>query len=1093
MEIKLIKGLAIHASHLQNIIARTILLLSCTTIFGFSPNSLTSQNPKITIDQDRTVTIFEVFEIIGKQTACTFIYQSNIFKDLPKIKLKKGTVKVNELLQQCLPPADYTITTTKDNYITITRRISNVFPQGNIKGVVTDSLGMGMAGVNIIIKNTSKGTQSDLDGLYSIIAHPSDTLVFTYMGFKPREVAVGNQAIINVIMQPDATSLDQVVINAGYYKVSDREKTGSISRVMATEIENQPVNNPLEALQGRMPGVDIVQTSGVAGGGFTVRIRGQSSILAGNEPLYIIDGLPYNSQSLGSQSASGLIIPGADISPLNAIDPNSIESIEVLKDADATAIYGSRGANGVVLITTKKGKEGKTRFTIGSSTGIAHITRKIKLLNTEQYLTMRREAFANDGITEYPATAYDVNGTWNQKRYTDWQKTLIGGTARFRDLDAAISGGNENTQFRIDGRYLNETTVYPGDFNYDRVNLNSNLQHRSNDDRFQLGFTAGYTLENNLLPGSDLSGVALRLAPNAPALHTEDGALNWENSTWTNPLAQLEGVYNNTSKTLIGSTILQYEMLKNLDLKVQMGYRNSNFESNNQIPHTIYDPAYGLDSSVSQSYLHTGTHTSFITEPQINWTLKRENHSWNVLLGATFQSQKTDQLTLLGYGFANNGFLENLSAANTLIILNEDSYQYKYQSFFARLNYAFKKQLYFNLTGRRDGSSRFSNSNRYGNFGAIGAAWIFSEQLNVPWLNFGKLRGSYGITGNDQIADYQYLQNYFLVDHSYDGNIGLEPARIYNPNYQWEENEKREVALELGFFNGALELSTAYYNNRSSNQLIDYSLPATTGFPSIQANLDAIVENSGFEFELLGRMVRKEHFKWNSSLNLSLPKNKLVAFPGLENSTYSNQFVIGEPLNILKLYHLTGVNPETGLYEFEDYNGDDELSGLEDRQYLADLSPKILAGLSNSFTYHNWSFNLFLQYVKKDALNEYFGTEPPGTMSNQPTGVLDRWQATGDNAPIQQYTTGLNDGAYTAYSRFSQSNGIISDASFLRLKSMSISYSLPLANKKTRTCKVSLMGQNLFTFTNFKGGDPEQTKGFLPPLRRISLQVQFQI
>ncbi|MAP80979.1 MAG: SusC/RagA family protein [Aequorivita sp.] len=969
---------------------------------------------------------------------------------------------------------------------------SQNLPPTNVSGIITDADGP-LSGVNVLIKNTTRGTISNLDGQYSIRASTIDTLVLTYLGYKTQEVAVGKSSTLNVKMQLDATTLDQVVINAGYYKVSDKEKTGSIAQITSKDIENQPVSNPLAAMQGRMPGVDIVQTSGVVGGGFKVRIRGQSSILAGNEPLYIIDGLPYNSQSLGSQSAAGLIIPGGDISPLNAIDPNTIESIEVLKDADATAIYGSRGANGVVLITTKKGKEGKTSITMSSSTGVANITRKIKLLNTEQYLNMRREAFANDGITDYPATAFDVNGTWDQNRYTNWQNELIGGTAKLRDLNAAISGGNNNTQFRINGRYLNETTVYPGNFNYDRINLNSNLQHHSNDDRFQFTLNAGYTLEENLLPGSDLSGVALQLAPNAPALHTEDGSLNWENSTWVNPLAQLEGVYNNTSKTLLGSTIMQYKLLKNLNLKVQTGYRSTNFESNNQIPHTIYDPAYGLDSSVSQSYLHTGTHTSFITEPQINWKLKKENHSWNVLLGSTFQSQKTNRLTLLGYGFANNGFLENLSAANTLLILNENSNQYKYQSFFARVNYEFKNQLYFNLTGRRDGSSRFSNSYRYGNFGAIGAAWIFSEQLKLPWLNFGKLRGSYGITGNDQIADYQFLQNYFLVDHSYDGNIGLEPARIYNPNYQWEENKKREVAIELGLFKGALNLSTAYYNNRSSNQLIDYSLPATTGFPSIQANLNAIVENSGFEFELLGRVVRKEHFKWNSSLNLSLPKNKLVAFPGLENSTYSNQFVIGQPLNILKLYNLKGVNPETGLYEFEDYNGDNELSGLEDRQYLVDLSPKILAGLSNSLTYRNWSFSLFLQYVKKKGFNEYYGTEPPGTMSNQSTSILDRWQELGDNAPMQQYTTGVNDAAYTAYSRFSQSNGIISDASFLRLKSLSISYNLPLAQSNNNTCKLSLMAQNLYTFTNFKGGDPEQTKGFLPPLRRISFQAQFQL
>ncbi|MGB3345421.1 MAG: SusC/RagA family TonB-linked outer membrane protein [Aequorivita sp.] len=965
-------------------------------------------------------------------------------------------------------------------------------PQKTISGIITSDTDP-LSGVNVLVKNSARGSISDLEGRYSLTASANDTLVFTYLGYKPLEVAVGSAPILNVVMEVDATALDAVVINAGYYKVSDREKTGSISRVTAEEISTQPVNNPLAALQGRMAGVDIVETSGVPGSGFQVRIRGQSSIFAGNEPLYIIDGVPYDSQSLGSSYTSGTIIPGGNISPLNAINPNSIESIEVLKDADATAIYGSRGANGVVLITTKKGKSGKTSFIIGSSTGIAHVTRKFDLLNTRQYLKMRRDAFTNDGIAEYPATAYDLNGTWDTDRETDWQEELIGGTATTRTINASVSGGNENTKVLLNGLYQNETTVYPGEFNYDRIVLNSNLQHNSSNDKFQVDFSSSYSLENNLLPGMDLSSISLTLSPNAPALYTDEGELNWENSTWTNPLSQLQGKYTNTSKSLMATTVVAYNVFKNLEAKVQLGYRSTQFESNNQIPHTIYDPAFGLDSSVSQSFLHTAGHTSFITEPQVNWNIENDTHAINLLIGATFQSQKTSNLTLLGFGFANNGFLENLSAANNLLMLDEDSFQYNYQSLFARINYAFRERIFVNITGRRDGSSRFSPENRFGNFGAIGAAWIFSEDLKLPWLSLGKLRGSYGITGNDQIPDYQYLQNYLLSDLPYEGNIGLEPARIYNPNYKWEENRKKEMALELGFFNGGLEFSLAYYNNRSGNQLINYALPTTTGFPSIQANLDALVENSGFEFELRGHLMRNDNFQWTSSFNISLPKNELLAFPGLENSTYANQYIIGQPISIVKLYHLQGVNTESGIYEFKDFNDDGLITATGDRQYVKDLAPQILGGLSNSIKYHNWEFDLFLQYVKKDGLNEFYGSELPGTMFNQPVGVLNNWQAPGDSSPIQQYTSGANDDAYLAHSRFKQSSGIISDATFFRLKSLAISYTVPLHGTSSNSCKISLLGQNLLTLTEFKGGDPEQRQGFLPPLRRMSLQVLFQL
>lgn len=959
-----------------------------------------------------------------------------------------------------------------------------------IRGQITDGLAP-ISGASILIKHAVKGTVTDFDGQFELDAKKTDTLLISYLGYKTTELVVGNQRIINVVLKEDATSLGEVVINAGYYNTTERTKTGSIARLTAKEIEEQPVINPLAAMEGRMTGVDIVQTSGVPGSGFDVRIRGQNSIMGGNAPLYIVDGVPYDGQTLGSRNSSGTIIPGGNISPLSSINPASIESIEVLKDADATAIYGSRGANGVVLITTKKGKEGKTELTVSSRTGVGSITQNRDLMNTEQYLEMRREAFSNDGIATYPVNAYDVNGTWDENRYTDWQEELVGGTTNTRQLMATLSGGSENTQFLLSGMYQNETTVFPGDFNYDRITFNSNIRHSSTDKKFQLDFSAGYTIEDNLLPGKDLTSDAYRLSPNAPNLYKGDGSLNWENSTWTNPLAQLEGNYTNQSNNLIANTVVSYKLFENFQVKLNAGYTNAKLEDIRILPHTIYNPAYGLDSSVSQSYTHSGNRNSFIIEPQLNWIRKGEKHTWNLLLGATFQSQKQDLLTLLGIGYANNSFLGNLNAANYLIILNETEQEYNYQSVFARINYAYKNKIFINATGRRDGSSRFGPGNRFGNFGALGVAWLFSEELKLPWLNLGKLRGSYGLTGNDQIGDYQYLQTYIIGDYPYDGNIGLVPARLYNPNFKWEENVKKEVAMELGFFEQRLSLTVAYYNNRSTNQLVNYALPGTTGFTSIQANLDAKVENTGWEFELGGDIFRSTNFNWNASINLTLPKNKLLEFPGLEDSSYANQYVIGKPLSITKLYNLQGVNPDTGLFEFVDYNGDGLITSAEDRQYVADLNPKFYGGISNSLSYKNWGLNFLFQFVKQQGFNEYYGSQPPGTMFNQPVSVSEHWQAPGDQTMMQQYTTGANPSATLAYSQFTQSNGIISDASFIRLKTLALTYSLSLGEKGDSSCRISLQGQNLLTLTKFNGGDPEQITGFLPPLRVITIGVQF--
>lgn len=1000
------------------------------------------------------------------------------------LSLKQGWVMLWYLLLGVLC---LTHSPTFANNVAITQTQQQI-----ITGTVTDVSG-DLPGVTVTVKGKISGTITDDKGYYSITATSGDILVFSFIGYKTVEIPITDRIVIDVLLEQDATVLDEVTINAGYYTVKDRERTGSIARVTAKEIEKQSVNNPLEALQGRMTGVDIVQTSGVAGSGFEVKVRGQNSIMAGNAPLYIIDGVPYDSQTLGSNDSSGTIIPGGNISPLNAINPAIIESIEVLKDADATAIYGSRGANGVVLITTKKGKEGKTRFTINSNTGITNITRKMDLMNTEQYLEMRREAFANDGFTDYPFNAYDVNGTWDQNRYTDWQKVLIGGTAKTSQIQASVSGGSENTQFLLSGMYQNETTVYPGSFNYDRITLNSNIRHSSSDNRFQVTFNSGYTLENNFLPGTDLSFSAIRLAPNAPALYDDEGNLNWENSTWTNPLSQMEGKYKNKTKSLFSNSVISYKLIDQLEFKVNTGYGYTKLQDNVTSPHTTYDPAWGLDSRNSMIILNGGDKEYWIAEPQLHWETKFKDGVFNVLVGSTFQKQNYERQTLIGIGFPSDRLIYNLNAATTLLVMNEDNVQYNYQSFFTRLNYAHRNKLFVNLTGRRDGSSRFSPGNKYGNFGAIGTAWLFSEDVNLSWLSLGKLRGSYGITGNDQIGDYQYLQTYFINDNFYDGNIGLDPARLNNSDFKWEKNKKMEAALELGLLNQRISLSTAYYNNRSSNQLIGYALPGTTGFTSIQANLDALVENSGWEFELTGAIVRRNDLKWDTSFILSLPKNKLLEFPGLENSTYANRFVIGQPLSIAKLYNLKGVNPETGLFKFEDYNGDGMITAAEDRQYIADLTPKFFGGFSNNLSYKNWALDIFFQFVKKDGYNQYRTSEPAGTMTNQPVSVLDRWQAPGDNAGMQRFTTGADYEAFLAYSQFTQSSGAVSDASFIRLKSMAVSYTLPLDKSNNTSCRIYVQGQNLLTFTKFKGGDPEQMNGFLPPLKRITFGIQLHL
>ncbi len=968
----------------------------------------------------------------------------------------------------------------------------------SVSGKVTDESGEPLPGVYVVIKSSpSTGTITGTDGRYLLKNVPSDAVLsFSSIGYLLEEVPVDSRTQIDVQLAEEITALSEITVNAGYYSVKDRERTGSIVKVTAREIENQPANNPLEALQGKITGVDIVQNSGAPGGGFEVKIRGENSIAAGNESLYIIDGVPYDIGTLGNQYISGTILPGGVINPLNTLDPSSIESIEILKDADATAIYGSRGANGVVLITTKKGKAGKTSFKIEASGTMISVTRMPDLLNTQEYLNMRREAFTHDGFSEYPEYAYDINGTWDQQRYTDWQKELLGSSAYNNTVSASISGGNEQTRFTAGGTWMKETTVFPMDFIYRKTTVFVNISHNSENKRFNLQFSTNYGKDRNFLPTSDLSRIALILPPNAPALYAADGSLNWENSTWTNPLAALKSTYRNQTNNLMANTVLSYKLWKGLELKTNLGYNRSDLNEIQINPHTMYNPAYGLTSASSNALKNDSKRDSWIVEPQMDANYELGSGKLNVTIGSTFQQQNREQIALLASGFANDYLITNFSAANSLQFLNEEATQYRYQAVYARLNYIWKEKYIVNLTGRRDGSSRFGPGKRFANFGAIGAAWIFSKEKfseNLYWLSFGKLRASFGTTGNDQIGDYQYLNTYSITGGNYNGYIGLNPSRLYNPYYAWEKSRKIEGALEAGFWESRLAIEIAYYNNQSDNQLIGTPLPGTTGFSSINANLNATVENSGWEISLRSLPVQRTNFQWTFSINLTIPKNRLKAFPGLEGSTYASQLVIGKPLSIYKLYQLKGVNPETGLFEFEDFNNDGSITGTADRQFIADFTPRYYGSISNSLRYKNWNLDFLFQYVKKKGLNEFYNTEPPGIMFNQPASVLDHWQESGDQAAMQVYTTGWDYDAYEAYSRYAVSSGVVSDMSFIRLKSLYLSYKFPFEKSGFQNWVLYVQGQNLLTFTQYKGGDPEQLTGFLPPMRRISLGLKIEL
>ncbi|MFV0176535.1 SusC/RagA family TonB-linked outer membrane protein [Empedobacter falsenii] len=950
-----------------------------------------------------------------------------------------------------------------------------------------------LVGVMVKEEGTDNSTFTDDNGQYSLtLQHDDAKLIFEQLDFPIREEEVLNRSVINVSFtkEEEGIQLKDVVINAGYYSVKDKERTGSIARVTAKEIENQPVNNVLSAIQGRMAGVSIVQNSGNAGGGYDIQIRGRNSLRReGNEPLYIVDGVPIAS-SINS-SLSGTILSGASINPLNTISTSDIESVEVLKDADATAIYGSRGANGVILITTKKTSKGGIRAHVESSMSIGKLINKLEMMNSAQYLEMRYKAFANDGISIYPTNAYDINGTWDQTRNTDWQKELIGGKAFTNQHTLGISGGNDNTSFMLQTNHREETSVYPGNFRYKKSTVLLNINHQSTNRKFQLIGQTLYGVYYNNLPLNDLARTAYTLSPNAPKLYNDDGSLNWENGTFTNPLANLNAEYLSKIESLNSSIQMTVNLLGNLDFVNQFGFNKSINNEKKIQPNTIYNPnsTSGSSSKYSSLYLSNYDLESYVIEPQLRYKAELKTIKMDGLVGMSYQNQNGETLDMNGNDFLSNDVLKNISAANVQKISNHSITEYKYLAYFGRFNINYSDKLFLNITGRRDGSSRFGPNNRFANFGAVGAAWIFSKEnfiKNINWINFGKIRTSYGTTGSDNIGNYQFLDTYTLRNAVYNGSLGLAPTRLYNPDFSWEKTTKFETALDVSFLNNKLNFSLSWYTNLSKNQLLGIPLPYTTGFNTIQDNLNAKVRNSGLEIELNSNLIHKNKFKWSTNFNITFPKNKLIEFPDLESSTYANSYIIGSSTYIKKVYTYTGIDQNTGLFTFKDYNSDGAISSIGDKKGIVDLQPKFYGGLNNTITYKNLSLSFLFQFYKGLNYNFISNSGLYGHNLNLPVEFLDSWSTDNRTAKYQAYTSGNRSEALSAFGFYKESDQAITDASYIRLKNITVNYQLSLSNKLQ--LNIYATGTNLFTYTNYFGYDPEFLNiGFLPPLKSISI------
>lgn len=1061
---------------------RKIYLLS-TLLVGFQYSisvygETYRQMPKVTITA-RNIALEVVFKKIEQQTGMTIRnnFQATQLNEKKKVTVNFLRTDINEVMTFLLNDKDNLSFSIKDGVILIFRQVfsfRNLMPNGDRKDTISNSIkvsgkvidkdGNPIPGASIKIKNSTSGTASNNDGSFRLTTiEKGETIIISSIGFESKEITADNGNLI-VQLNSHTNLLDEKIIMA-YGNTTKRLNTGNINSIKAIDIENQPVSNPLIALQGKTPGVFIQQSSGLSGSGVTVRIQGVNSISSGNDPFYVVDGVPYVSQLLPTTNVSGGYsgVNGIAGNPLSYINSADIESIEILKDADATAIYGSRAANGAVLITTKKGKMGPVRATFTFQNGWAKVPHKIDLLNRPEYLEMRHEGLKNDDV---PISIFDwdLNGTWDSTRDIDWQKELIGNTARYTDAQVNISGGNAFTQFMVGAGFHKETTVFPGSFSDSKGSVHINLNSNSANQKFKIQFTSSFLFDDNRLPISDLTTNAIILAPVAPDPYNPDGSLNWSpdangsSTYWGNPIASIAQKSRNKTYNLISNSIISYEIVPGLVLKSSFGFNSLNTDEITKTPNSVFPPEFRQFVPNSSEFI-TNKLSSWIVEPQIEYNRKISKGNINILLGSTLSQNNSDQQRIAAFGFINELVMEDLKSATSTRGSSINS-MYKYNALYSRITYNWLNKYLINLTARRDGSSRFGPENQFHNFGAIGAAWIFSEeqfiQSYLPFLSFGKLRGSFGTTGNDQIGEYQFMDIYEPVNisgNAYQGIIGLAPTRITNLYLQWEETKKLQLGLEIGFIKDKILFTANYNQNRSSNQLLQNELTSITGFLSIARNFPAVVQNSGWEFTLNTVNIKTKHFYWATNFNITVPKNQLLSYFGQDKN---ENIGIGQPLSAVRYYKYAGVNDTTGKYQFIDSKGNYTTSPSDpiDRTVIVNFDPKFYGGIQNSLTYKGLSLDFFFLFTKRSAIdNLTYGNNNlayyPGVfnsgVSNQVTAVLNRWQKPGDKATVQPFSAGNN----VNLNNLKNSDAIYTDGSYIRLKNVSFSWQLPQSWRKT--------------------------------------------
>lgn len=970
-----------------------------------------------------------------------------------------------------------------------------------ISGTVRSIGGESLFGVNVILKGTDVGTMTDFDGKFEITVPDTDAiLVLSYIGYDSKEVTVGSNTTLNIELESNMSELSEVVL-IGYGSQRKSDLTGSVSSVSSEELQAVPATSFEQALQGRAAGVQVTQTSGVPGGETNIRIRGTSSVNASSEPLYVIDGMLVNSN--GNETSIGG--RGPRIGPLATINPNDIESIEILKDASATAIYGSRGANGVILISTKKGKEGKGTINFNAYYGVQEVSKKLDLLNAEQYAELVNDAAINAGRNPVYVNPSSLG------EGTDWQEELFR-LAPIADYQISFAGGDEKTSYSLSGGYFTQDGIVIGS-DFERYSFRVNLERKLND-KLSIGNNLSYARinSNGVLTGAGQinPGVisnALQINPILPVYNPNDpGGYTFDHDRKegiANPVAEAkEYESNSTTSRLLGNFFADYEIISGLKFRTSFGIDALTTKSNTFGPNFLKQS----ENSKGEASVSTLNALTWLNENTLTYNKSfNDTDNLTALLGFTMQEFKNESLSAVAFGFPDGrtGY-HNLSAAENPQNPVNNELGWSLISYLGRVNYSLADKYLFTVSGRVDGSSKFAEGNKYGFFPSGAFAW---KVINEPFMKDNeffynlKLRLSYGILGNQSIGPYNSLS---LVAPFGEGVFnygsgqptifyGQEPNNYPNKDLKWETTRQANLGVDLSILEGRLSLTADYYNKKTTDLLLGTPIPFTSGFQTTLLNVGN-VKNRGFGLELRGDILKGE-FGWNASGNLSVNRNKIT---DLARDEDINLLVGGSilregfPIGTFEGYVFDGIFqsveeaensaalrgqiPQAGDLKYKDINGPDGVpDGFIDefdRKVIGTAEADFTWGLSNEFTYKNFSLNLFFQGSEGNDLVNFnlINLENLNGQQNVLAGAgLNRW--TPENPSNKYPKARANDTFNSAFS-----SRFVEDASYVRLKSLTFGYTVPesfMEKVGIGSLRVYASATNLFTITDYSGYDPE--------------------